>query len=147
MVDIIQGLSEGFGLTLEEECVSASEDGLEKLAKAIELMEKKTTISMMEAMRLVAEAFEKDWPEAAKACASTKDELNKILAALEILAHPKKFAYHVGHDLMINGVDIYKNVNDSIGHWKATEYHDFGFSMGTAMSELIVGTSEEDVYV
>lgn len=147
LVAIIQGLSEGFGLTLEEECISASEDGLEKLSKAIELMEKKTTIDMMEAMRLVAEAFEKDWPEAAKACSSTKDEFNKILAALEILEHPKKFAYHVGHDLMINGVDIYKNVNDSIGHWKATEYHDFGFSLGTAMSELIVGTTEEDVYV
>merc|ERR1719401_1585793 len=113
----------------------------------MDLIQKKTPIDVMEAMRLISEALKTDWPEAAKACQATEDQLQKIMASLEIIEHPKQFAYHVGQDLMINGVDIYKNVNDSVGHWKNTEYHDFGFSMGTALSELIVGTFQEELFV
>ncbi|CAD7945724.1 unnamed protein product [Amoebophrya sp. A120] len=148
VIDTLIGLSEGFGLHMEEKCIDASDAVMDKLEKAVELMEKKTPTAMLEALEMVQEALRTDWPAAAAACEATKDELIKIIAALDILDHPKQFVYHVGQDLVVNGVSIYKDVNEGIAHYKKQEFHDFGFSLGTALSLLIVGEkATTDVYV
>lgn len=54
VIDVIQGLSEGFGLKMEEQCVNDSVTMIDDLEKAEKLIEKKTPIAMAEAMRLIA---------------------------------------------------------------------------------------------
>lgn len=58
------------------------------------------------------------------------------------LAPIEDFIYHVGVDLKLNGVDIYTNVNESVGHWKNNEMKPFGVSIGKALKLLVVGKDE-----
>jgi len=146
IIDIIEGLSEGFGLKTEKQCVDDSTTFVADLQKAYDLSQKKTPAAMAEAMRLLAQALETEWPGAIKACGATVAQVDQLLATLAILKHPQQFAYHVGHDLVINGVDIYSNTNEAVGHWQNQEFHDFGLSTGKALSLLIVGDADT-VYV
>lgn len=93
------------------------------------------------------QALETEWPAAAKSCEATKQEIDDLVASLEILKHPKQFVYHVAHDLAVNGVDIYSNTNDAVGHWKKSEYHDFGVSTGKALNLLIIGADPSAIFV
>jgi C1A family cysteine protease len=143
-LDFIMGLTEGFGLSMEEKCVDGAENVMQDVQQAYELMQKKTPAAMMEALKVLSAALKEKWPAAASACEATKAQLEDILKALDAFDNPKAFAYHVGHDLMVNGVDIFKNVNDSVGHMKNKEYHDGGYSIGQALNLLIVGTQALD---
>ena len=73
--------------------------------------------------------------------------LADLVVSLGIIRHPKQIVYHVGQDLVVNGVDIYGNINDATGHWKKQEYHDFGKSTGSALRLLVIGKADEQVYV
>merc|ERR1712226_1057612 len=108
-------------------------------------IEGKNPVAVMEALKEIAAALKSDWPVAAAACKATQGELQKLLASLQIMSHPKDFIYHIGEELRVNGVDIYTNMNDSVGHWKKSEYHDFGFSLGTALHLLVIG-KENEIY-
>ncbi|CAD7967482.1 unnamed protein product [Amoebophrya sp. A25] len=149
IIEIIEGISEGFGLKMERECIDSSSKVVDKIEKAVELMQERTTASMMKAFEMLEQALRVDWPAAASACAATAAELSKILASLEILRHPKQFAYHVGQDLIVNGVDIYKSVNAAVGFWKEAKYEDFGYQIGEALNLLIVGAQggQQELYV
>jgi len=145
-LDFIIGVSEGFGLSMEQKCIDGTHVVVDELVAAYAKMQEKSPVAMAEAMKMVADALMKKWPSAAAACAATKEQVEKILASLEAFSNPKAFAYHVGQDLVVNGVDIFKQMNSSVGHIKAKEWHDGGFALGTALSELIVGT-DNLVYV
>eukprot|EP00392_Amoebophrya_sp_AT5.2_P014364 g14513.t1 len=134
VIDVFIGLSEGFGLHMEQQCIDSSTKVFDKVEKAVELMQKKTPTAMLEALEMLQAALRTDFPAAAAACEATKEELDKIIAALDILDHPKQFLYHVGQDLVVNG-----DINEAVGHWQKQEFHDFGFSIGNALSLLIVG--------
>merc|ERR1719491_447899 len=82
-----------------------------------------------------------------KAYTLMQKKIDDLLAALEIIQHPKQFVYHVGHDLAINGVDIYSNANDGVGHWKKKEYHPFGVSIGKALNLILIGTDPSSIFV
>lgn len=147
-IDFLMGVTEGFGLKMEEQCVADAESLIADVQAAYALMQKKTPEAMMEALKDLSEAMKVKWPKAAASCQATEDELKEILKALDAFDNPKAFAYHVGHDLVVNGVDIFKNVNESVGHIKSKEYHDGGYSMGQALNLLVVGKQMlEQIYV
>jgi len=146
-IDFIMGLTEGFGLTMEDKCVDGTETVVDELEKAYAEMQKKNPAAMAEALRMLSDALQTQWPKAAAACYATEDQLKKIMASLAAFSNPKAFIYHVGQDLVVNGVDIFKQMNDSIAHVRAKEWHDAGFSLGTALSELIVGMESSPIYV
>lgn len=144
-IDVIMGLSEGFGLHMEEKCVSDSTAAFDQLEAAYKKMQEKNPVAMMEAMKMIAEALKVELPAAMNSCEATEKELHDIIAALEIMKHPASFMYHVEHNLEVNGIDIYNNMNDSVGHFKKKEYHDGGYSLGTALGLLLVGKPTEQV--
>ena len=51
-----------------------------------------------------------------------KAEAEKIEAALALMKHPMQFAYHVGHDLLLNRVDIFHEVDAAVTAYKAAQY-------------------------
>ena len=51
-----------------------------------------------------------------------KAEAEKIEAALALMKHPMQFAYHVGHDLVVNRVDIFHEVDTAVTAYKAAQY-------------------------
>ena len=45
----------------------------------------------------------------------------------------------MGKDLLINGTDIYSELNAGITAYDAEDYHTFGYDMGKALSLVVVG--------
>lgn len=56
-----------------------------------------------------------------------------------IFASPSSFAYHVGKDLIINGKQIYTEVNTAITDYHNAQWQDFGYNVGEAAAKLILG--------
>ena len=68
-----------------------------------------------------------------------KAQAEKIEKALALMKHPMQFAYHVGHDLVVNRVDIFNEVNAAVTAYKAAQWEAFGQNVGAALNKLIVG--------
>jgi hypothetical protein len=56
-----------------------------------------------------------------------------------IFSSPASFAYHVGKDLIVNGRQIYREVNDGIKQYENKQYEAFGEDIGEALAKLILG--------
>lgn len=59
-----------------------------------------------------------------------------------IMSNPWSFAYHVGKDLIVNGVQIFHEVDDSITQFHGKHYYAFGEDIGEALSKLIIGGAD-----
>lgn len=57
---------------------------------------------------------------------------------------PLSFAYHVGKDLLLNGVDIFHEIEDAIDDYKKKDFYDFGVNVGKAAVLTILGEEESD---
>lgn len=58
---------------------------------------------------------------------------------------PLSFAYHVGKDLLINGVDIYHDVDTAVTDYKNQNWDDFGYHVGHAAAKAFLG-DESQIY-
>ena len=81
-------------------------------------------------------------PKAWKNCKASEDEIKAFIKALTDMATPQSFAYHIGKDLIVNGIQIFKEINASIGDFKSQNYKAFGTDVGTAVRLLILGTEK-----
>jgi len=72
-----------------------------------------------------------------------------LWSTIETWAHtftnPISFAMHVGKDILVNGTDIYNDIEGAISTWDQGEYEQFGEDVGDALAKIIVGM--EDMYV
>lgn len=147
VVQIIEGVAQGLGIKMADSCIDSSEDLLLKMKSAYELVQKQDAMDMMKAMEMIAVALKNDVPNAAKACDASEQQVKDLLKSLAIIEHPKEFAYHVGQDLMVNGVNIYAEINASVGFYKAQQWEKFGLAIGKALEMIIIGNPEKDLYV
>ena len=61
-----------------------------------------------------------------------------------IFNSPASFVYHVGKDLILNGRQIYHDVDDSITQYDNKSYEAFGKDIGDALAKLIIGEAQEE---
>ena len=80
--------------------------------------------------------------EAIKLCDQPKDiaELEKLEAMIETFKNPRTFIAHVGKDISINGVDIFKHIKTGVAEFQQAQYYNFGKDMGDALAETLIGT-------
>lgn len=74
-----------------------------------------------------------------KDCASLKADWAKLEKMASIFSSPTAFAYHVGKDLMINGVDIFHEIEDAIQQYADKNWEKFGEDVGEAAAKTILG--------
>lgn len=55
------------------------------------------------------------------------------------MTSPQAFAFHVGKDLVVNGVSIYKEINQSMDDFKNEEWKSFGYNIGEACAQILIG--------
>lgn len=60
------------------------------------------------------------------ACNMALNDAKRLKLALSQIMNPLKFAYHVGIDLVINGMDIYREVNQAIADYKDDDFLGMG---------------------
>ena len=58
----------------------------------------------------------------------------------ENFASPIAFAYHVGKDLLVNGVTIYHDIDDAIAKYESSDFKGFGEDIGKALSSVLIGS-------
>lgn len=61
-------------------------------------------------------------PDAMIDCGQVVNDAKKLKFALLQLRSPLRFAYHVGIDLVINGMNIYNEVNQAIADYKDDDF-------------------------
>lgn len=80
-------------------------------------------------------------PEAMEECKVSISEVQKIKDVLKTFKSPISFAYHVGKDLVVNGVQIFEDIEEAIADYKLGEFKEMGQSVGKAMQRLIIGNN------
>lgn len=58
-----------------------------------------------------------------------------------VFTSPASFAMHVGKDILINGQDIYKDIQNAILDYNNKQYEPFGEDIGNALARVVLGDS------
>lgn len=67
--------------------------------------------------------------------------MTSLIAAVTTLSSPMSFVYHVGKDIIVNGVSIFKDCEDLVGDYKSQQWKNFGQHLGDALEKLLVGNN------
>ena len=78
-----------------------------------------------------------------KDCAGGISGIENLVSMAEHFSSPWSFAYHVGKDLLVNGVEIYHEVDDAVAQYEAGSYKGFGEDIGKALAQVFVGEVQE----
>lgn len=56
----------------------------------------------------------------------------------EVFAHPLSLIYHVGKNLLLNGIDIFKKIAEALIAFYKNDYYSFGMYVGEAMEAVFL---------
>jgi len=142
-VQVVKGLVEGFGASpVKDTCISSSEDIADKIDLAMEEFKKQTPEGVMAAIQILAEAFTSGVPAMISDCDDTKGELAEILSALQKFKTAQELVYHIGDDIMVNGIDIYGDINNAIRTHDHGQWYMCGKYIGQAINLTLIGPEE-----
>lgn len=60
---------------------------------------------------------------------------------LENFKNPKELAYKIGTNIVVNGVDIYKEMNAAYTNYQTKNYEAFGKDIGVSLALVFIGAS------
>lgn len=137
---IALGLVEGFlGDSAElKACVKDGSIDMGDIDEAVKDFEKKTREGLLAGLKKLSEACEA-LPQELRECKVAEADVERLADALKRIHDPKDFVYHMGKDLLVNGKDIFREVNAAVGAYKAQRFEEFGVDVGTALRKLVVG--------
>jgi hypothetical protein len=79
-----------------------------------------------------------------KDCHGVVADIEKLEKMAAIFSSPASFAFHTGKDIIVNGVQIYDDVEGAMKQYKSQNYEAFGEEVGDALALLILGAPEAD---
>lgn len=71
----------------------------------------------------------------------TKREFEILSKMTENFKNPKELTYKIGTNIMVNGVNIYQEMNAGYTNYLAKEYEAFGRDVGVALTMIFIGAS------
>jgi hypothetical protein len=141
-VQVLHGVLDGFGLEPEDSCFDHAVGDVVALYEAVEQIHTEDEGKVKDGLRTLAGALE-DFPGTLATCkagvADAQKEISRLKSAIVQMKSPSTFAVHIGHDLLVNGVDIYKEVKDAVTQYRGKHWSAFGEDLGKALSKLLVG--------
>ena len=79
-------------------------------------------------------------------CKHLKDDISKLTKIVAVFSNPVSFAWHVAKDLLVNGVNIFKDVEDAISAEKTHQWKRFGKDVGHATALVILGAETQEAF-
>lgn len=147
-VDIVSGVLMGAlnaeGFNDIEKCIQDVEHVFTDAKTAIADFEKGDVSSVIDGIKEIADLL-KSVQAGMKDCSSLKADWTKLAQMIAVIDSPTSFAYHVGKDLMINGVDIYHEINTAITDYKTQQWYDFGVQIGEATAKTLIGEESQAI--
>jgi putative cell wall-binding protein len=127
------------------DCITDAEGIAKESYEAVVDYEKGDAFHKAKALALMADVTKKI-PVAIAACKAVGVDVTKLMQMAEVFAHPSTFIAHVGKDLIVNGKDIFAEIEDSVKQFKSAQYEKFGEDIGMALAKVIVGAEEPADY-
>lgn len=155
VVLLIEGLLEGImqdegkNYTDIVECITDTAHIGENIEAAFKELEKETLEGVKQALKDIA-AVAREVPQALKDCHVAETDLQKIAEMAEIFEHPIQLVYRVGHNLVVNGADIYEHIMNARQSKRSGDYLEVGRALGEAFDEVFFKMSSimtpENIY-
>jgi len=77
-------------------------------------------------------------PNSVSTCKAVEQDLSAIAKMAEVFANPLSLIYHVGKNLIVNGVDIFKKIANALIAYGEADYYTFGADVGEAMADVFL---------
>lgn len=138
---ILKGAVEAEGLSNLEACLTGGEVIIKDVVEAVEDFELGTAAGAANGLKVLAKLVSEIKGEAV-ACAGVSADWKKLQAMISVFDSPLTFAYHVGKDILVNGVQIYGDINDSLVQYRAEQFELFGEDIGKALALTLLGMEE-----
>ena len=138
---VLKGILSDAKLSNIRNCLKdLSQDAID-IDYAVKDFEKDTVKSVAEGLKMIGEALE-SLPAAMKNCEEAVADAKNLIKMIEAFKSPISFVFHVGKDLIVNGVQIFEEIEAAVKDYKNKDYLDFGINIGKALDKIFVGNKE-----
>jgi hypothetical protein len=72
-------------------------------------------------------------------CKVSAEDAKKLAEMADNFKTPWSFIFHMGKNILLNGVDIYNEIEMSLDYYDQGDYYNFGYQIGEALEEVLVG--------
>ena len=142
---ILKGAVDAEGFTDISSCIKDAETVFADAKIAVNDFKKKDVSDVIAGIKEVAELL-----TVVKAgmqdCSSIKADWEKLAKMIKVFDSPTSFAYHVGKDLIVNGKQIYTEIETAVTDYENGNWGDFGYQIGEAAAKTILGDDELAMY-
>lgn len=135
---ILKGALDAEGFSDINTCIADAEHIFADAEDAIKDFESKDTAKIIDGVKKIADILQ-TVQKGMSDCSQLKADWAKLEKMAAIFSSPTAFAYHVGKDLMINGVDIFHEIEDAIQQYADKNWEQFGVDVGEAAAKTILG--------
>ena len=139
---ILKGALDAEGFTDITHCIQDVEHVIQDAQAAVTDFQKKDVQDIIAGVKEVADLL-KTVKVGMKDCSSLRADWQKLEQMVAIFDSPTSFAYHVGKDLMINGVEIFHEVETAVADYNAGNWADFGYNIGEAAAKTLLGEESQ----
>jgi len=142
VVEIVTGILVGAlkaeGLDSIENCIKDSEVVFTDVKDGIALLRKGDARDELNGLKKIGSGV---WEikTALSDCKGIVADFEKLGKMAAVYSNPWSFAYHIGKDLVVNGVSIFKDTESSVTNYEAGKFEAMGENIGDALAKLLLG--------
>ena len=141
---MLRGAINAEGLNEIAKCVSDLESVVVDVDTAVKDFKAGGATNVLNGLKALGDTF-KQVGSSMKDCSSTQADWDKLKAMADVISSPWSFVYHVGKDLIVNGVEIFDDIATSITDWDNQDWEGFGFNVGEAAAKTLLGQVQPNV--
>jgi len=135
---MLKGAIDAEGFSDINSCIADAEVIFKDAEEAVKDFESKDVSKIIDGVKKVADILS-EVQKGMSDCSHLKADWEKLAKMAAVFSSPTTFAYHVGKDLMVNGVDIFGEIQDAIAEYKQGNWEKFGVDIGEAVAKTILG--------
>ena len=138
----LKGALDAEGFDDINKCIQDGEHIITDVEDAVQHFEKKDAKDIIAGLEDLADLI-KQVKAGMSDCSHLKADWAKLEQMAAIFSSPTSFAYHVGKDIMVNGVQIFHEIETAVSDYKSQQWSDFGYQIGEATAKTLVGSGEQ----
>jgi len=135
---ILIGALKAEGLNSIENCIQDGEHLFSDIKSGIALLKKGDVKDELAGLKKIG-AGVVEIKNAVSDCKGIVADFEKLATMAAVYSNPWSFTYHVGKDLIVNGVRIFKDTEASVTNYEAGKFEAMGENIGDALAELLLG--------
>lgn len=124
-------------------CIHDGEKAFDLVEQAITLFEKGDLASIAQGLFYIGEALE-EFPTVLKDCEGAEGIVDQVKKIAVEFKNPKTLVVHIGEEILFNGKSIYRDVTNTVTHFKTTQYEPAGEDIGDIINILFLKLSVQD---